>query len=253
MRCPHCNKDTVPFWRTWIRGGFGRHRCPDCGGLSRVHPSLKLGLVSGCIALAAFLPLFLYASWLGFFVVVALAIVVDAALGFCYGSLEPTVGEAVSASHRISIGLWIVAALLWVGIGGFYVGWHMALRSIPVTDVFTAAQHEVYLAAVRANGDDAAYENALRSDLSFLDTLNARSSHDSRDQWSYAFGRALTLARLSRLAQKRGAVDEAAQFAQAAEALCPTARVPGCSVSKLLEVADKMDNGTLFDSPETRK
>jgi hypothetical protein len=253
MRCPHCNKDTIAFWRIWIRGGLGRYKCPECGGLSQIQRSTKLAVVSACLgAIAALLGL-MYVSWLVFVGALVFALAVDAYLDFRYESLQPVVGEPVSFLRRIgqSTRLWIVTALILVGIGGFYVGWRSAFRMIPMTDLFTAAQHETYLSVVRTEGNDAAYEKALRSNLSFLDTLNARSDHDSSDQWSYTFERALTLARLSRLAQKRGAIDEATQFAQGAEALCPTTGVPSCSVSKLLEVTDKMDNGTLFDSPSS--
>jgi hypothetical protein len=255
MRCPHCNKDTVPFWKVWFGGAFVRYKCSECGGLSRIRQSTQLVLVTGCLWALAALVWTMYWSWPGLVLAMALAFAFDSYLEYRYRSLQPDAGGSVGVLRSIgqNTGLWIAIALVLVGIGGFYVGWHSARQYIPVTDLFTAAQHEVFLSAVRTSGDDAAYENALRSNLSFLDTLNARSSHERWDQWSYAFDRALTLARLSRLAQKRGANDEAERLAQDAEALCPAAGLRGCSVSTLLEVADKMDNGTLFDSPETPK
>lgn len=148
-------------------------------------------------------------------------------------------------------GIWIVAAAVLAGAGGFYAGWYGALNMVPVTDLFIAAQRETFISVLRHKGDDAAYEAALRSQLSFLDALQARD-HDRADQWSYRFGRTLALARLHTLLQKRGANDEAANFARDAEALCPTTGMRDCSIGALVEVAYKIDNG-LLDEPEKAK
>jgi hypothetical protein len=148
-------------------------------------------------------------------------------------------------------GTWIVAAAVLAGAGGFYVGWHGALRSVPVTDLFVAVQREAFVAALRNRGDDAGYEAALRSQLSFLDALHARD-HDRWDDWSYRFNRVLTLARLSALVQKRGASDEAATLARDAEALCPKTGLRNCSISAIVQTAYIIDNGLIGESEEPK-
>jgi hypothetical protein len=151
----------------------------------------------------------------------------------------------------LAIGIWIAAAVVLAGVGGFYIGWHSALKTVPATDMFVAAQRETYLSVLRNHGDDESYEAALRSQLSFLDALHARN-RDRSDQWSYNFDRALTLARLSTLAQKRGASDEAASLARDAEALCPKTGLRNCSISALVQAAYKIDNGLLGEPEEPK-
>jgi hypothetical protein len=151
----------------------------------------------------------------------------------------------------LTIGIWIAAAAVLAGVGGFYIGWHGALKTVPATDLFVSAQRETFLSVLRNKGDDDAYEAALRSQLSFLDAAHARS-HDRWDEWSYNFSRTLTLARLSTLAQKRGAGDEAANLARDAEALCPKTGLRNCSISALVQTAYIIDNGLLGESEEPK-
>lgn len=153
--------------------------------------------------------------------------------------------------RSIVTGLWIVAAAVVGGTGGFYAGWHGALNTVYMTDMFVAAQHDTYLTVLRTKGNDAAYEDALRSQLSFLNAMQARS-RDPSDQRMYTFDRALTLARLSTLVQKRGANAEAASLAHDAEALCPAIGLRDCSANTLVEAAHKIDNGLIGVSEESK-
>jgi hypothetical protein len=136
-----------------------------------------------------------------------------------------------------------MTAVLGGGAIGLSVGWHMGVKAGPVFDLFAAAQFASHVSAVRHSGTDRAYEDALRSSLSLNRQLRARDP-DPHNHRMYSLDSAVTLARLSQLAGKRGATDEANKFGAEAEALCPATGIRECSLAKLLEVAQFMDGGT---------
>jgi hypothetical protein len=132
-----------------------------------------------------------------------------------------------------------LAGLLGASLGA-YVGWHQALKTVPVTDLFTSAEFSVFLAAQRNSGDVASYEDALRAHVSFTDTLLARD-RDPTDQRLYTFQKAVSLMRLSQLAERRNATEEAARLAHDAENLCPVLRARDCSAESLRAHVQKLD------------
>src|SRR5262245_1595005 len=116
----------------------------------------------------------------------------------------------------------------------------MGVKAGPVFDLFAAAQFGSYVAAIRHGGTDEAYEDALRSNLTLNKQLKARDA-DPSSQRMYDLDSAVTLTRLSQLAAKRGASDEAKRFELEAESLCPATGIRDCSLTKLLEVAQYID------------
>jgi hypothetical protein len=142
--------------------------------------------------------------------------------------------------------IWAVSALLGAaiagGIVGFAVGWKQGVRAGPVFDLFTAVQMSTYVSAMRSKGNQAAYEDALRSYVTFHEQAKMRDP-DPSNQRMYSFDEAVALARLSELARNRGALDEATRIGREAEALCPKTGIRDCTLALLKEVVDFMDTG----------
>ena len=93
----------------------------------------------------------------------------------------------------------------------------------------------------RFNGNDAAYEEALRGYLAFLDSRKGQASVIFSDK-VYASDAALTYARLSALALKRGANEEASQYLARASALCPQLGWSECSAERIAAMALRLDS-----------
>ena len=152
------------------------------------------------------------------------------------------------AKRDVLLGLSIGIVALLVGAGiGFAVGWRMGVRSGPVFDLLSAVQFGSYVSAVRANGTDRAYEDALRSSVTLNAQLKARDTEPSNHRM-YDLDSAVTLARLSELKEKRGASDQAKQVGSEAEKLCPATGIRDCSLGKLLEIARYIDGDKSRDA-----
>ena len=102
----------------------------------------------------------------------------------------------------------------------------------------TFAAYGEFLEAQRKQSD-AAYESALRGRLVLVDKYKGRSEVFSRNV--YATDQALTHARLSQLALKRGAVHEAQEHLVRAESFCPDIGWKECSAGTILEFVKRLD------------
>jgi hypothetical protein len=143
---------------------------------------------------------------------------------------------------QIAISL-LAVALLCGGIG-LVVGWRQGVKAAPVFDLFAVAQFSTYVSAVRQTGTDAAYEDALRANLTFDEQAKQRDP-DTANHRMYDLDIAITLVRLSEIAGKRGANDEADRFRSRAEAHCPITGIRNCSFAELRRVARFMEGGKL--------
>ena len=136
----------------------------------------------------------------------------------------------------------LLGAALLGGVVGFGVGWKQGVRAGPVFELFTAVQMSTYVSAMRSKGSEAAYEDALRSYVTFHEQVMMRDS-DPANQRMYSLDEAVALVRLSELAKRRGALDEATRIGAQAEALCPKTGIRDCTLTLLMEVAEFMDTG----------
>jgi hypothetical protein len=118
------------------------------------------------------------------------------------------------------------------------------VKAAPVFDLFAAVQFGTYVSAIRQTGTDAAYEDALRANLTFDEQAKQRDPDPSNHRM-YDLDIAVTLVRLSEIARKRGASDEAEQFAVRAESRCPATGIRNCSLAELRRVARYMETGKL--------
>jgi len=146
--------------------------------------------------------------------------------------------------QKVTLISWVLAAAMLGGAVGFRLGWKQGMKGAPVFDLMAAAQFSTYVSALRNSGTEAAYEDALRSSISFNTQARARDN-DPSNQRMYALGTAVSLARLSALAKKRNALDEATRLGAEAESACPATGIRDCSLSLLLDVADYIDGGPL--------
>jgi hypothetical protein len=89
MICPYCKKDSVRFLGVWLKGPFSKYRCSDCGAVSRLKKRAKLMCgVSGCLGGAAVGLGLYYHSWFVFLVAVAVTLLLDMLMDFCFHQLE---------------------------------------------------------------------------------------------------------------------------------------------------------------------
>jgi|SRR5690242_5375546 hypothetical protein len=103
------------------------------------------------------------------------------------------------------------------------------------------AYYSNYLSIMRTQGDDRAYEDALRDYLRLLEELKATSAPYFSER-IYATDKGLTLMRLARLAKKRGSSSEASSLASEAEALCPVIGLRECSAGAIDGMVSQLDS-----------
>ena len=140
------------------------------------------------------------------------------------------------------IATYLGVLLLGGGIGG-YAGFEVARSQSTVSEMADVAFYSVYVHTQRTEGNDAAYEDALRTYLKYLE--NRRSSYSQLlSDRVYSFDSTLTHTRLSALALKRGAKVEAEEHLRRAIEFCTEAGWRDCSGQNLLAVAQRLDKGS---------
>jgi hypothetical protein len=92
MICPHCQKNTISFFKVWLKsiGWFRTLTCPECNKKSKMKRNIFLFIVSFCLGVGVLVPLFLK-SW-GIFILALVAVVyliIDAAIDYKYRKLVP--------------------------------------------------------------------------------------------------------------------------------------------------------------------
>jgi hypothetical protein len=128
------------------------------------------------------------------------------------------------------------------GGGGTYVGYRMAEAKTFAHEMAEVSRLSAHLESQRNKGSDIAYEDALKAYLASLDMRSRGPSPIFPDK-VYATDSALAYVRLSMLASKRGAKDEAATYLKKATDLCPRIATTDCSAATLTEMVVRLDKG----------
>jgi tetratricopeptide (TPR) repeat protein len=139
------------------------------------------------------------------------------------------------------IGIYVLVFAAGAGVGA-YIGFRMAEAKAFAHEMAEVSHYSAYLQAQRTQGSDAAYEEALKSYLASLDVRSTGPSPIFPDS-VYAVDSALTYARLSILASRRGAKDEAAGYLKKASDLCPRLGWKDCSAATITEMVLRLDTG----------
>jgi tetratricopeptide (TPR) repeat protein len=140
---------------------------------------------------------------------------------------------------RIGVYMFVFAA---GGGVGAYVGYQIAEAKAFAHEMTEVSRLSADLQARRTKGSDVAYEDALKTYLASLDMRSRGPSPIFPDK-VYATDSALAYVRLSMLASKRGAKDEAVAYLKKATDLCPRIATPDCSAAALTEMVVRLDKG----------
>ena len=153
-----------------------------------------------------------------------------------------TLGHMTNAAR---IGTYLVVFVVGCAVGG-YVAFRVTESKAVANEMAQLAHYAAYLEAQRTSANDAAYEEALRGFLTLLDTSSRGPAPLFSDQ-VYAVDSALTYARLSVLASKRGAHAEARQYLVKASSLCPRLGWKECSTDEIVATARRLDRNRPLD------
>ena len=137
------------------------------------------------------------------------------------------------------IGVYVLVFAAGGGIGT-YVGYRIAEAKAFAHEMSEVSRLSAQLQAQRTKGSDVAYEDALKTYLASLDMRSRGPSPIFPDK-VYATDSALAYVRLSMLASKRGAKDEAASYLKRATELCPRIATTDCSAATLTAMVVRLD------------
>jgi hypothetical protein len=137
------------------------------------------------------------------------------------------------------IGVYVLIFAVGGGVGT-YVGYRIAEAKAFAHEMAEVSRHSEHLQAQRAKGSDIAYEDALKAYLASLD-LRSRGPSPMFADNVYATDSALAYVRLSMLAAKRGAQEEASTYLKKAADLCPRIGAWDCSAVALREMVIRLD------------
>ena len=99
MLCPHCKANAIPFRSVWIKSAFGKYKCPQCGGMSRVRTSLPLAFLSGCLGVLATAIGIYFSTWPLFFTSLLVGLAIDALIDAHARTLVPiAVGNEIGSA-----------------------------------------------------------------------------------------------------------------------------------------------------------
>ena len=146
----------------------------------------------------------------------------------------------------VYVGIVVLALVVGVAVG-FYLGVRSAESAATVAESTELAHYSALLEAQRSAGSEAAYEEALRGYLAFLEGRKGKPSVIFSAK-VHAADTALTYARLSALALKRGATDEASSYLARASALCPELGWRECSAESIAGFVQRLDEHRLRGS-----
>lgn len=136
--------------------------------------------------------------------------------------------------------------VLSIGLGaGYYVGFGVSQSTSFALDMGEASYYSAYFNMQMTEGTDSTREEAIQGFLALL-----KSRKDRKSPWLtekvYAIDSALANARLSALAQKRGAAKEAQEYLDRAASFCPQIGWQDCSAEKIVNTAQRLDKHELF-------
>ena len=147
---------------------------------------------------------------------------------------------------------WIAALIVGVlgGVGiGSYATWKVATLGLTSYELSDIAHFSAYADLQRSRGTPEAYETSLKELLASIDARE-RNRSGLFSEHLYAVDRALTYARLSGLAKRRGDARASAEYETLAEAQCPKTGWSRCSAADIVEFADRLDRNTVWASPK---
>jgi hypothetical protein len=138
------------------------------------------------------------------------------------------------------IGTYVLVFAAGGGVGT-YAGYRIAEAKAFAHEMAEMQRHSADLQAQRTKGN-VAYEDALKVYLASLD-MRSRGPAPIFPDKVYATDSALAYVRLSMLASKRGAKEEAADYLKKATDLGPRIAVQDCSAAALTEMVVRLDGG----------
>ena len=128
---------------------------------------------------------------------------------------------------------------------GIYVGYRVGGAQLFAEEAVLMGRYAVMLELARIEGTDSAYENALNDYLVFLESRQGDWTPMFSEQ-VHAMESALTYARLSMLAEKRGEPIEVSKLRKLAESHCPETGVRDCSAERISTLAQRLDQNELL-------
>lgn len=136
--------------------------------------------------------------------------------------------------------------VLAVGFGGgTYVGYAASQARASAYQMAEIAHYSAFVSAQMSEGTDEAGEEALRVFLAVIENRKGNWSPIFPER-VYAIDSALTNARLSALAQRRGARDEARRYLDAALSFCPQTGWRDCTAENMMAVVQRLDKDGIF-------
>ncbi len=158
----------------------------------------------------------------------------------------------MTSGMRIALLFTSYLLVLALGLGGgYYFGLRVGQGGALVADMAELTHLSAYIETQMSDGTDATREEAIRG---FLASLEERKKHQSPwfTEKVYATDSALSYARLSALARRRGATQEAQKLLERAASFCPQIGWQECSAEKIVDVVHRLDKRGLFGPATTR-
>jgi hypothetical protein len=144
------------------------------------------------------------------------------------------------------IGTVVILASLTIGASGGY--WYAVKDNEARNFAFDMAEMNFYLsymAIQMVDGTDATREEAIRGHLTLIEKRKGHASPLFTEKVA-ATDSALSYAKLSVLAKKRGAEQEAQQLLDRAVSFCPQMGLAQCSSEKILSLVQQIDKQGIF-------
>ena len=88
MVCPHCKKNSIPFFKVWLLGYLRTFTCPECGKKSKKKIPKNYIFIFACIGFVVGI-LILIISWEIFILILVVALIIDAVLEYKFSKLKP--------------------------------------------------------------------------------------------------------------------------------------------------------------------
>jgi len=87
MVCPHCKKNSIPFFKVYFLGYLRTFTCPECGKKSKEKIPKIIFLFFVCLGLV--LGFFFNLNWGIFILVLVVVLIITAVLEYKFGKLVP--------------------------------------------------------------------------------------------------------------------------------------------------------------------
>jgi len=87
MVCPHCNKNSIPFFKVWLLGGLRTFTCPECNKKSKEKLAKIIIIFFVCLGFVAG---FLFKITWGILVLaLVVALIIATVIEYIFGKLVP--------------------------------------------------------------------------------------------------------------------------------------------------------------------